>query len=341
MTDRAVRMRLDVDVRGDDEVGLGAARTGPPGPPLRDGELAVVLGTALARAALAGLPPDRRASVARDLSALEARDAAADLAARRVPGAGVQDLRAEEQVGARGWCARAVLAEGATPLEAVISVDPIRLPRGTWTDDWAARVPWMVPALVGRASGGSADAMARAVLALRALGDEVRASPHVAQDHAVAARAAAVGLGAVRPVPGAAAFTPPPPPDADATIPVAVESPTRVVAMAPPASPPAPDRRLLAALAAAIGVAVLALVLVFAIIASPASFGIAGTSEVNERLSVVEAAVSQLRGDVGTLAQQVQSGGGTPAEQLQELRESVDELRGRVQGLCSVLPVVC
>ena len=34
MTDRTLRLRLDVDVRGDDEVGLGAARTGPPGPPL-------------------------------------------------------------------------------------------------------------------------------------------------------------------------------------------------------------------------------------------------------------------------------------------------------------------
>ena len=53
MTDRTLRLRLDVDVRGDDEVGLGAARTGPPGPPLRDGEVAVVLGTALARATLA------------------------------------------------------------------------------------------------------------------------------------------------------------------------------------------------------------------------------------------------------------------------------------------------
>ncbi|MBL6634362.1 MAG: hypothetical protein ISP32_08270 [Thermoleophilia bacterium] len=340
MTDRALRMRLDVDVRGDDEVGLGAQRTGPPGPPLRDGELAVVLGTALARAALAGLPADRRAAVARDLSALDARHAAADLAARRVPGAAVHDLRREEQVGARGWGARALLAEGATPPEAVVSVDPIRLPQGQWTDDWAARVPWMVPALVGRASGGSADAMARSVLALRALGEQVAASPDSASDHAVAARAAAVGLGAARPVPGAGAFTPAPPVDAAVTMPVASEPPTRVVP-APPPVQAAPDRRLLAALAAAIGVAVLALVLVFAIIASPASFGIAGTSEVNERLSVVEAGVSQLRGDVGTLAQQLQSGGGTPAETLQELRESVDELRGQVQGLCSVLPVVC
>ena len=39
MTDRAVRLRLDVDIRGDD-VGLGALRSGPPGPPVRDGELA-------------------------------------------------------------------------------------------------------------------------------------------------------------------------------------------------------------------------------------------------------------------------------------------------------------
>ena len=242
MTDRALRMRLDVDVRGDDEVGLGAQRTGPPGPPLRDGELAVVLGTALARAALAGLPGDRRAAVARDLSALDARDAAADLAARRVPGAAVHDLRQEEQVGARGWCARALLAEGATPLEAVISVDPIRLPQGQWTHDWAARVPWMVPALVGRASGGSVDAMARSVLALRALGDELVAAPDAASDHATAARAAAVGLGAARPVPGAGAFAPAPPPDAAATMPVATDPPTRVVPVAPP--PPSASRRM-------------------------------------------------------------------------------------------------
>lgn len=339
MTDRALRMRFDVDVRGDDEVGLGTARTGPPGPPLRDGELAVVLGTALARAALAGLPDDRRMAVARDLSALEARDAAADLAGRRVPGAAVHDLRQEEQVGARGWCARALLAEGAGPLEAVISVDPIRLPPGEWTHDWAARVPWMVPALVGRAAAGSSDALARAVLALRALGDEVARTPGAAADHATATRAAAAALAAPRPVPGAVAFAPAPPPEAAVTLPASAAAPTRPVAIAPP--PPAPDRRLLAALAASIGVAVLALVLVFAIIASPGSFGIAGTSEVNERLSVVEAGVSQLRGDVGTIARQLQSGGGAPAEQLRELREAIDELGGQVQGLCSVLPVVC
>jgi hypothetical protein len=35
---------MDIDVRGDDEVGLGATRTGPPAPPFRDGEVAVVLG---------------------------------------------------------------------------------------------------------------------------------------------------------------------------------------------------------------------------------------------------------------------------------------------------------
>jgi len=331
---------MDVDVRGDDEVGLGTARTGPPGPPLRDGELAVVLGAALARSALGALPHDRRAAVAAEMSGLEARDVAAQVAGRRIPGAAVHDLRDVEQVGARGWCARALLAEGAPALEAVISVDPIRLPAGGWGHDWAARVPWMVPALVGRAAAQSGDAMARSVLALRALGDEVSDAPAAADDPAAATRAAAAALSAPRPVPGAAAFAPAPPPDADVTLPAAAPAATRPVAVPPPAQPQS-DRRLLAALATAIGVAVLALVLVFAIIASPSSFGIAGTSEVNERLSVVEAGVSQLRGDVGTLAQQLQSGGGAPADQLRELREAVDELRGEVQGLCSVLPLVC
>ena len=341
MDDRALRLRLDVDVRGTDEVGLGAMRSGPPGPPVRDGEAAVVLGAELARAALASLPLGRRASVARDLVALEPADAAADLAARRVPGAEVRDLRPEEQVGARGWCARAVLADGVAPGGALLSVDAIRLPEGAWTADWAARVPWMTPALVRRITGDAPDALARMVLALRALGEEIVASPAAADDPASAARAASSALAVARPVPGAAAFTPAVPlPASDAeTAPV-----RRAPVAAPPPRPPAnaaPDRRLVVALATSIGIAVLALVLVFAIIGSPGSFGIASTSDVNERLTIVEAGVTQLRGDVGTLAQRIDSGGGTPSDQLQALREEVSRLRQEVEQLCSVLPVVC
>lgn len=340
MTDRALRMRLDVDVRADDELGLGTARTGPPGPPLRDAELAVVLGTALARVALAAVPEASRASVARDLASLEAADVAADLTARRIPGAHVHELRSEEQVGARGWCARAVLGEGAPPVDAVVSVDPIRLPPGGWTEDWAARVPWAVPGLVGRASGGSADALARAVLALRALGLAVAESPATALDPSTARQAAAEALAVPRPVPGAAAFAPAPPPEAAVTLPVS--PPPRPAAPAPPPAAPAPDRRMVAALAASVGLAVLSLVLVFAILVSPGAFGLASTAEVNDRVSVLEAGVSQLRDDVGTLAQQVQGGaGGAPADQVRELRQSVDDLREQVEGLCSVLPVVC
>jgi hypothetical protein len=339
MTDRTLRLRLDVDVRGDDEVGLGAARTGPPGPPLRDGEVAVVLGTALARATLAALPEHRRSAVARDLAALEPADVAADLAARRVPGAAVRDLRAEEQVGARGWCARAVLGDGASPAEALIAVDAIRLPDDSRTEDWAARVPWMVPALVRHVVGSAPDALARSVLALRALGEEVAADPGAATDPASAARAAAAALAVPRPVPGSGAFVPAPPPADAVTQPVAAA--TRQQAPPPPATAPPPDRRLLAAIAASIGVAVLSLVLVFAIIASPGSFGLASTSQVNDRVSVIEAGVGQLRNDVGTLARELQSGGATPAQAVEQLAQQLDDLRQQVEDLCSVLPVVC
>ena len=339
MTDRTLRLRLDVDVRGDDEVGLGAARTGPPGPPLRDGEVAVVLGTALARATLAGLPEHRRSAVARDLAALEPADVAADLAARRVPGAAVRDLRAEEQVGARGWCARAVLGDGASPAEALIAVDAIRLPDDSRTEDWAARVPWMVPALVRHVVGSAPDALARSVLALRALGEEVAADPGAATDPASAARAAAAALAVPRPVPGSGAFAPAPPPAEAVTQPVAAA--TRQQAPPPPVTAPPPDRRLLAAIAASIGVAVLSLVLVFAIIASPGSFGLASTSQVNDRVSVIEAGVGQLRNDVGTLARELQSGGATPAQAVEQLAQQLDDLRQQVEDLCSVLPVVC
>ena len=339
MTDRTLRLRLDVDVRGDDEVGLGAARTGPPGPPLRDGEVAVVLGTALARATLAALPEHRRSAVARDLAALEPGDVAADLAARRVPGAAVRDLRAEEQVGARGWCARAVLGDGASPAEALIAVDAIRLPDDSRTEDWAARVPWMVPALVRHVVGSAPDALARSVLALRALGEEVAADPGAATDPASAARAAAAALAVPRPVPGSGAFAPAPPPAEAVTQPVAAA--TRQQAPPPPVTAPPPDRRLLAAIAASIGVAVLSLVLVFAIIASPGSFGLASTSQVNDRVSVIEAGVGQLRNDVGTLARELQSGGATPAQAVEQLAQQLDDLRQQVEDLCSVLPVVC
>lgn len=341
MSDRTLRLRLDVDVRGDDEVGLGAARTGPPGPPVRDGEAAVVLGTALARTALARLPGDRRASVARDLAGLDAVGAAADLAGRRVPGAAVRDLRAEEQVGARGWCARAVLGEGAAPAEALIAVDAIRLPDDASTLDWAARVPWMVPALVRHVTGMAPDALARTVIALRALGAEVAANPQAALDEGSAARAASAALAVPRPVPGAEAFTPraPAPEAVTAVVP---EAPTvRVPTPPAPPAPAAPDRRLLAVLAASIGLAALSLVLVFAIIASPTSFGLASTSEVNDRVSVVEAGVGQLRNDVGTLARELQSGGGAPADAVEQVRRQVEELKQQVDGLCSVLPVVC
>ena len=340
MSDRTLRLRLDVDVRGDDEVGLGAARTGPPGPPLRDGEVAVVLGTALARATLAALPEHRRVAVARDLAALEPADVAADLAARRVPGAAVRDLRAEEQVGARGWCARAVLGDGASPTGALIAVDAIRLPDDSRTEDWAARVPWMVPALVRHVVGSAPDALARSVLALRALGEEVAANPGTATDPASAARASAAALAVPRPVPGSGAFAPAPPPAEAVTQPVAAA--TRQQAPPPPtATAPPPDRRLLAAIAASIGVAVLSLVLVFAIIASPGSFGLASTSQVNDRVSVIEAGVGQLRNDVGTLARELQSGGGTPAQAVEQLAQQLDDLRRQVEDLCSVLPVVC
>lgn len=342
MNDRALRLRLDVDVRGDDEVGLGAARTGPPGSLLRDGETAVVLGTALACAALAAVPADRRASVARDLAAFGAGEAAAGLTAQRVPGAAVVALRPEEQVGTRGWCARAVLAGGAASAGALVTVDAIRLPDDARTEEWATRVPWMVPALVRDVVGVAPDALARTVLALRALGEEIAADPARALDPATATRAAVMALGVARPVPGAGAFAPPVPPAAAVTAPAAVRRPP--AATPPPRSPgaPRPDRRLLAALAAGLGVGGLALVLVFAIIASPAAFGLARTDEVNDRIAVVAAGLGQLRNDVGTLARAVQSGGASSsATDLRQLSDEVESLRRQVEGLCSVLPLVC
>jgi hypothetical protein len=338
VTDRALRLRMDVDVRGDDEVGLGSTRTGPPGPPVRDGEAAVVLGTALARHALATLPEERRASVARDLAALEPAHAASDLAGRRVPDAAVHDLRPEEQVGARGWCARAVLGDGATAAEALIAVDAIRLPEGEWTLDWAARVPWMVPALVRHLVGDAPDALARTVIALRALGAAVAADPAAALAPGTATAAAAEALAAPHPVPGSGAFATSPP-AAGETVPLAVAPAASTAILPRPPAAPIPDRRMIAALAAAMGVAVLALVLVFAIIASPGSFGLASTDAVQDRVAILEAGVGQLRTDVGTLAQELQGTGG--GKSVRELQQAVGELEQQVQGLCAVLPIVC
>jgi hypothetical protein len=341
MTDRALRVRLDVDVRGDDEVGLGATRTGPPGPPARDGEVALVLGVTLARHVLATLPPARRVPVARDLAALDASDAAADLIARRVPGALVHDLRAEEQVGARGWCARAVLGEGAGATEALVAVDAIRLPAGAWTDDWASRAPWMVPALVRHVTGDAPDTLARTVIALRTLGEAIAADPAAADDPATATHAAVVALGTPPPIPGAAAFVPVSPSTAETTPLAAPAPPPPPRAPVAPAAAAATDRRLVAMLAAAIGTAALSLFLVFAIIAAPGWFGLARADEVNDRVAVIQAEVGRLRTDVGTLARDIQGSGGTPAQRVDELRRSLDELQQQVRGLCSVLPVVC
>lgn len=339
MADRALRLRLDIDVRGDDEVGLGAIRTGPPGPPGRDGELAVVLGVALARQALAALPEPQRASVARDLAGFEPADAAADVVRRRVPGAGVHDLRPEEQVGARGWCARAVLGDGAMAAEALIAVDAIRLPDGEWTLGWAARVPWMVPALVRHVTGDAPDTLARTVIALRALGAAVADDPAAALHPATATDAAAAGLATSRPIPGAAAFA--------ASVLPAAETALVAPAPAPPTAriphlqaPAATDRRMIAVVAASMGVAVLALVLVFAMLVSPGSFGLAITDAVQDRLAVLEAGVGQVRTDVGTLAQELQASSGG-ARSLSELRQAVDDLQQQVEGLCAVLPIVC
>jgi hypothetical protein len=132
-------------------------------------------------------------------------------------------------------------------------------------------------------------------------------------------------------------------PAADAVTAVVPEAPTVQVAAPPPpaAQGAVPDRRLLAVLAASIGLAALSLVLVFAVIASPASFGLASTSEVNDRVSVIEAGVGQLRNDVGTLARELQSGGGSPADAVEQVQREVESLKQQVDGLCSVLPVVC
>jgi len=258
-----------------------------------------------------------------------------------VPGATVQVLRGEEQVGARGWCARAVLAEGLPPAQALMAVDAIRLPPDPIAGEWAARVPWMVPALVRGAVGHSPDALARAVLALRELGRVVGEDPGRAADPATASAAVSVALAAVRPVPGAASFAPPAPAPGDAAVTEPVVRTAAPPVAPPPARPAPPDRRLLAAIAASVGAAVLALVLVFAIIASPGTFGLASASDLNDRVAVIEAGTGQLRSDVAALAREVQSGAGTPAAALRRVEEALDDLEQQVRGLCSVVPVVC
>jgi hypothetical protein len=199
----------------------------------------------------------------------------------------------------------------------------------------------MVPALVREAVGHSPDALARAVLALRELGRVVGEEPGSAGDPATASAAARVALAAVRPVPGAASFAPPAPAPGDAAVTEPVVRTAAPPVAPPPARPSPPDRRLLAAIAASVGVAVLALVLVFAIIAAPGTFGLASTSDVNDRVAVIEATTGQLRSDVAALAREVQSGAATPAAALRRVEEALDDLEQQVRGLCSVVPVVC
>ena len=222
-----------------------------------------------------------------------------------------------------------------------MAVDAIRLPPDPIAGEWAARVPWMVPALVRGAVGHSPDALARAVLALRELGRVMGEDPGRAADPATASAAVSVALAAVRPVPGAASFAPPAPAPGDAAVTEPVVRTAAPPVAPPPARPAPPDRRLLAAIAASVGAAVLALVLVFAIIASPGTFGLASASDVNDRVAVIEAGTGQLRSDVAALAREVQSGAGTPAAALRRVEEALDDLEQQVRGLCSVVPVVC
>ncbi len=199
----------------------------------------------------------------------------------------------------------------------------------------------MVPELVRDAVGHSPDALARAVLALRELGRVVGEDPSRVGDSATASAAAGVALAAVRPVPGAASFAPPAPAPGDAAVTEPVVRTAAPPVAPPPARPAPPDRRLLAAIAASVGAAVLALMLVFAIIASPGTFGLASASDVNDRVAVIEAGTGQLRSDVAALAREVQSGAGTPAAALRRVEEALDDLEQQVRGLCSVVPVVC
>jgi len=165
--------------------------------------------------------------------------------------------------------------------------------------------------------------------------------PGRAADPATASAAVSVALAAVRPVPGAASFAPPAPAPGDAAVTEPVVRTAAPPVAPPPARPAPPDRRLLAAIAASVGAAVLALVLVFAIIASPGTFGLASASDLNDRVAVIEAGTGQLRSDVAALAREVQSGAGTPAAALRRVEEALDDLEQQVRGLCSVVPVVC
>ncbi len=345
--DRALRLRFDLDVRVDDEVGAGISRTGRPTPPARDADLAIVLGTALARAALAWLPSGARRDAAVVLATRAPEQVARDLRDRAGAGARVVDLRAEEQVGARGWCARAVLPEGIPAAHALVAVDLIRMDSDpAVAAEWAARVPELVPFLVARVAGDSPDVLARSVIALNSLAEEIAADPTAALDPACAVRAAVGALALPPPVPGARAFGPPPPDPVGTTAAIpasaAAEPVTRPVIVPP--VPPGRDsaRRLQGLVVACLAVAVLTLVMLIAVISSPGTFGLAAAADVGPRIEGLDAQVSQLRGDVGTLAQVVQgsSGSGT-ADALRRLTDRVDEIDRQVHGLCGVLPIVC
>lgn len=111
-----------------------------------------------------------------------------------------------------------------------------------------------------------------------------------------------------------------------------------------PVVPPGKDsvRRLQGLAVACLAVAVATLVMLVVVISSPGTFGLAFLDDVGSRVAGTPADASQLRSDVGTLAQVVQalgSGGGVDA--LQRLADRVDEIDRQVQGLCGVLPIVC
>lgn len=345
--DRALRLRFDLDVRTEDEVGAGVARTGLPTPPARDADLAIVLGTALARAALAWLPGGFRRDAAIALASLTPEQVARDLRRRMVVGARIVDLRLEEQVGARGWCARAVLAEGTQASDALVAVDLIHMQADpAAATQWAARVPGLVPFLVALVVHDSPDALARSVIALNALGEEIAADPTAALDPDSAARAAAAALVLPLPVPGSRAFgaAPPDPVVTIASMPESAASESMMRPVTVPVVPPGKDsvRRLQGLAVACLAVAVATLVMLVVVISSPGTFGLASLDDVGSRVAGIEADLSQMRSDVGTLAQVVQAlGSGSGVDALQQLTDRVDEIDRQVQGLCGVLPIVC
>lgn len=93
---------------------------------------------------------------------------------------------------------------------------------------------------------------------------------------------------------------------------------------------------------ACLAVAVATLVMLIVVIAPPGAFGLASRDDVGSRVAGTLADVSQMRSDVGTLAQAVQAlGSGSTVDALQQLTDRVDEIDRQVQGLCGVLPIVC